>query len=397
MIPVQPTRDTHAPPAVPPFALWNLGFRPFYLAASLFAAVSVPLWVAQYAGYVTFAYVRSPVWHGSEMLLGYALAVVAGFLFTAVRNWTGQPTPSGRALAALVALWLAGRVLVVTPYALTAAVVNAAFPLAVAIGIGVPLVRAGNKRNYFFIALLVVLGVASLMLHLSALSALPWPELPTLRVVLDLLLFIMVVMSGRVIPMFTNNGVPGTNARRDPLIEKVALAGVLLLGILDAVQAPDVIVIAVTAALALVHGIRLALWQPWRTLRTPLVWILHASYAWIVVHLALRALAAAGWVPEPIAIHALTIGGIGGLTLGMMTRTARGHTGRPLAADPPDVACYVLVMLSALLRVAGALALPQHYVATVVASGICWSAAFLVYFAAYAPYLARARLDGKPG
>jgi uncharacterized protein involved in response to NO len=397
MIPLQTRREASVSAASEPFALWNLGFRPFYLAASLFAALSVPLWVAQYAGRLPFAYVRSAAWHGSEMMLGYTLAVVAGFLLTAVRNWTARPTPSGGALAALVALWIAGRVLVATPYAIAAAAVCAAFPLAVAIGIGIPLLRAGNKRNYFFLALLGVFAAATLVLHLSALDVLSWPELPTLRVVLDLLLFIMAVMGGRVIPMFTNNGVPGTQARRHPLVEKTALGGVLLLAVCDAAQMPAAIIVAVTAALALVHAMRLALWQPWRTLRTPLVWILHASYAWIVVHFALRALAAADWVPEPIAIHALTIGGIGGLTLGMMTRTARGHTGRPLLADPSDVACYVLVMLSALARVAGGLAWPSHYMATVVAAGVCWSAAFIVYLVAYAPHLVRPRLDGKPG
>jgi uncharacterized protein involved in response to NO len=197
--------------------------------------------------------------------------------------------------------------------------------------------------------------------------------------------------------MFTNNGVPGTSARRHPLVEKLALGGVLLLALADALQVPPALVAALAAALALAHGARLALWQPWRTLRTPLVWILHAAYAWIVVHFALRALAALDVVPEPIAAHALTVGGIGGLTLGMMTRTARGHTGRPLVADRADAACYVLIMLSALFRVAGGLAWSGHYVASVIAAAACWSAAFAVYAVAYAPFLVRARVDGKPG
>jgi uncharacterized protein involved in response to NO len=196
--------------------------------------------------------------------------------------------------------------------------------------------------------------------------------------------------------MFTNNGVPGTRARRNPVVEKLALGGVLLLLVVDIAQ-PSAGLAVLAAALAIVHAVRLALWQPWRTLRTPLVWILHAAYAWIVVHLALRAFAAIDVVPYTIALHALTIGGIGGLTIGMMTRTARGHTGRPLMADRRDLACYILVMLAALVRVFGALAFPGAYLATVIAAGACWSMAFIVYAIAYAPSLVRARVDGKPG
>lgn len=377
--------------------LWNLGFRPFYLLASAFAAVSIPLWAAQYAGYLPFTYMRSMTMHGSEMLFGYTLAVVTGFLFTAGRNWTGHPTPTGRSLAALALLWVVGRILVATPYGFVAALVNAAFPIAAAIGLAVPLARARNRRNYFFVALLVLLGALTLALHLSYLGVIAWPARAGLRVGLDIILFIMVVMGGRVIPMFTNNGVPGARVRRLPAIEKAAPAGILLLAVADFAQAPSRLLATLALALAIIHGARLALWQPWRTLRTPLVWILHAAYAWIVVHLVLRALAEFGVVPEAVAIHALTIGGIGGLTIGMITRTARGHTGRPLVADRADVACYVLMMLAALARVAGPLVWPEAYLQTVLVAAACWAIAFVLYFVAYLPWLMRARVDGKPG
>ncbi|HXU67050.1 MAG TPA: NnrS family protein [Casimicrobiaceae bacterium] len=378
------------------FGLWNLGFRPFYLLASIFAALSVALWVCQYAGVLPFTYVRGPAWHGSEMLFGFVVAIVAGFLFTAVRNWTGRPTPSGPMLAGYALLWIAGRILAATPYLTAAAWVNGAFPIAVALGVAVPLLASRNRRNYFFVALLAALGVVAVALHLSYFGVLEWPERVGLQAGLDIVLFIMAVVGGRVIPMFTNNGVPGTRARRNPIVEKLALGGVLLLLVVDIAQ-PSAGLAVLTAALAIVHAVRLALWQPWRTLRTPLVWILHAAYGWIVVHLALRALAALDLVPYTIALHALTIGGIGGLTIGMMTRTARGHTGRPLVADRRDAACYILVMLAAFVRVFGGLALPGAYLATVIAAGACWSTAFIVYAIAYAPWLIRARLDGKPG
>ena len=142
---------------------------------------------------------------------------------------------------------------------------------------------------------------------------------------------------------------------------------------------------------------RLWLWQPWRTLGTPIVWVLHLAYLWIVIHLVLRGLAGLGLVGDLFAVHALTIGAIGGMTIGMMTRTARGHTGRPLVADGVEVACYVLVAFAAAVRVFGGMLLPDAYVATVVVSGLCWSAAFALYAVRYWPVLSRPRLDGKPG
>jgi uncharacterized protein involved in response to NO len=378
-------------------ALWNLGFRPFYLLASGFAAASIALWVLQYAGILPIAYLRGTVWHGHEMIFGYALAVIAGFLFTAVRNWTGRPTPAGGWLIALCALWLAGRLLVLSPFGLAAALVSPAFPIAVAIGIAIPLVQSGNTRNYFFVGLLVLMGAADLVFHLSLLGVLDLPARPGLQAGLDVILFVMAVMGGRVIPMFTNNGVPGASARRHATIEKLALGSTLVLLIADVLPVPAPAFAAVALVCAVAHGTRLALWDSRKTFGTPLVWILHAAYAWIVVHLALRALAAMGWVPEPLAIHALTIGAIGGLTIGMMTRTARGHSGLPLIAGRAELACYLLVQLAATVRVLGPLVAPGAYLAGVITSGALWSAAFALYFIRYWPILTRPRFDGKPG
>ncbi|HET7729029.1 MAG TPA: NnrS family protein [Usitatibacter sp.] len=376
--------------------LWALGFRPFYLLASAFAALSVALWVLQYAGVIPAA-IRGPVWHGHEMVFGYAIAVVAGFLFTAVRNWTGRPTPSGGTLAAIALLWVAGRASVFTPWPLAAGIVNALFPVAVAVGIGVPLVASGNRRNWFFIALLVGADAAVLCVHLSSLGIVPWPERAGLRVGLDIVLFIVAVVAGRVTPMFTNNGVPGAGATRRAWLETASLAAVLALLAADVLDVPWPWLAAVALAGAMLHAARLFLWHPWRTAGVPLVWILHAAYAWIPIHLGLRALAAMGLAPDPLATHALTIGVIGGMTIGMMTRTARGHTGLQLVAGTAEVTCYALVMIAALVRVFGPLLVPSAYVATVLVSGVCWSLAFAIYFFRYWPLLTRPRVDGKPG
>ncbi|WP_291993707.1 NnrS family protein [Candidatus Accumulibacter sp. ACC003] len=378
-------------------ALLALGFRPFYLLASVFAALSIPLWVAQYAGYLPAALAHRPAWHGHEMLFGYTLAVIAGFLFTAGRNWTGQPTPSGGALLAFALLWVAGRLLMLTPYAIAAALVNAAFPIAVAIALAIPLWKSRNQRNYFFVPLLLLLGAAVLAMHLSWLGLVAWPERASLLAGLDVVLFIIAVMGGRVIPMFTNNGIPGTQATRHPLVEKLALGSVLLLLAADVLPAPAAVITVIALVAALAHATRLALWQPWRTLKTPLVWVLHAAYAWIVIYLVLRALAALGLVAETLALHALTIGAIGGMTIGMMTRTARGHTGRPLLADRYEIAAFALVLCAALIRVFGAMIVPDAYLSTLIGSGACWSLAFALYAIRYWPVLSRARLDGKPG
>jgi len=379
------------------FALWNLGFRPFYLLASIFAAISILLWIAEYAGYLPGGYLRDPVWHAHEMLFGYTVAVITGFLFTAGRNWTGRPTPTGWLLAGYALLWIAGRVSVLTPYPVCAAILNGLFPIAVAIGLAVPMARSDNRRNYFFVGLLFLLGLATFAVHMARLGVVAWPQRASLQVGLDIVLFIIAVMAGRVVPMFTNNGIPGVRATRNPLVEKAALGGVLLLIVADLLQIDPAWIGVLALVVAAAHAARLWLWQPWRTRPAPLVWILHVAYAWIVVYLVLRALAAWSIIGAPLAVHALTIGAIGGMTIGMMTRTARGHSGRPLVADRIEVACYALVEIAAVIRVFGGMALPQFYVATVVVSGLCWSAGFALFAIRYWPILTRPRLDGKPG
>lgn len=384
------------PPAVQGFALWELGFRPFYLLAAVFSASSVALWALQYSGAITHAYLQGPLWHGHEMLFGYTTAVIAGFLLTAVRNWTSQPTPTGAPLAALAGLWVLARILVLTPWAVAAAVANAAFPIAVAVAIGIPIVRSRNRRNYFFVGALALLGLLTLAIHASLNRVLDFDPLLGLRLGLDVVLFIMAVMAGRVVPMFTNNGIPGLNARRNPIVEKVSLGSVIALFVADALGWP-LLAGAVALVAAIAHGVRLGMWQPWRTLGAPLVWVLHAAYAWIVVHLLLRAGVAVGLVVESLATHALTVGGIGALTLGMMTRTARGHTARPLKADGFEAVAYGLVLAAAVVRVLGPLAMPSLHLTFVQASAILWAAAFGLYVVRYWPILSRPRLDGKPG
>ncbi len=391
--------DAPRRPALHPqgFAMWELAFRPFYLLASAFAALSIALWAAQFAGWLGRAYLVGPIWHAHEMLFGFALAVVVGFLLTAGRNWSGQPTLTGRPLMALAALWIAARILVLTPFGWAAAIANAAFPLAAAVALGLPLWRGGNRRNYFFVGLLVLMSAGVAAVHLSQLGVIPPLGWLGVQAGLDVLLFIISVITGRVMPMFTNNGVPGAQAVSIGWLGKVASGSVLALLAADLLQlaGPPVAIVAAIAAAA--HLARWALWKPWKTWRAPIVWVLHVACFWIPLHLALRVAAQAGWVAPSIATHALTVGVAGGLIAGMMTRTARGHTARVLRADRWDVGIYLLVLAAAPVRVFVPLLAPSITVHAVVCAAALWSAGFGLYAVRYWPALTRPRLDGLPG
>ena len=379
---IQLAEQSRPQPSAGGNALLALGFRPFYLLAGAYAALSVPLWAAQYAGWLPGA---NALLHAHEMLFGFAFAVIAGFLLTAVRAWTGLPTPSGAPLALIAGLWIAGRVLAPVSWQ-GAAVADTAFALALAWGIGKPLVASGNRRNWFFIVLVLAIGAAGLLFEIVPRAG--------LALGMDLVLFVIAVMAGRVVPSFTNNAIAGAGARRSRALEYAALISILLIIGLDALQLP---VAAVALVAALLHAVRLALWSPWATRRRPILWILHVSYAWVAVHLALRGLGELGLVAPQLATHALSVGAIGGLTLGMMTRTSRGHTARPLKVGAWEIVAYVLVQAAALVRVFVPVALPDAYVATVVVSAALWGAAFAIFTVVYYPILTRARLDGQPG
>jgi uncharacterized protein involved in response to NO len=394
LAPIQPSIE----PQPSRFALWALGFRPFYLLAGSFAALSILYWGAQFAGLPgSQGYLGNPRWHAHEMIFGYAFAVIVGFLFTAGRNWTNQPTPTGMALAAIAALWLAARVLVLTPWHEYAAVADVAFAMAAAIGMGIPLFASRNRRNYFFVPLLLAFGAVNLAFYLAMAGVIDFSVRRGLQVGMDLILFVVSVMGGRVIPMFTENALPGTKAVRRAWLERTVLGSTLGLLAADVLDLPPAAIAAIAVIAGSAHAARLALWKPWATIANPILWILHLSYAWIAVHLVLRALSAFELVPATLATHALTVGAIGGITIGMMTRTSRGHTGRPLRASRAETAAYALVHLAAAVRVFLPLVAPELLLSAIVVSGIMWSVAFAFFTLTFWPILTRPRPDGKPG
>jgi uncharacterized protein involved in response to NO len=390
------------PSSTVPLPLAAKGFRPFFLLAAVFAAAIVPLWLLVQAGVVgPGAYFDATSWHAHEMLFGYAVAVIAGFLLTAVGNWTERETLVGTPLLGLCGLWIAGRVAMTFPQLLPTgapALVDVAFLPALGVVLARPLLAAGNRRNYSMIGVLALLAAGNLAMHLDALGVLSaWKRRAALGA-LDVVVVLLLVMAGRVFPMFTKNATRGAAIRSLPPLDVLAIAAMVLLTALD-IGLPEHRAGGLVAAVAgLLAAARALHWGAWRTAKHPLLWILHVGYAWIPVGLLLRALATVdGRVPMTLATHALTVGAIGALTLGMMARVALGHTGRMLEAPRPAVAAFALVTLAALVRVAGPLAVPSRYLATVVVAGVLFGAAFALFAIAYVRILASPRVDGKSG
>ena len=379
-------------------ALFALGFRPFFLAAGVYAVLLMGLWLAVFKGSMGIGTLPPPIWHGHEMLFGFAVAVIAGFLLTAAQNWTGIPMPSGRPLAALFLLWLAGRVGFLLPGlpAGLVALVDLSFLPLLALALALPIHKAKQLHNYPFPILLLALTAANALVHLQALG---WTSTARLGLYLAtyVVVAIMVVMGGRVIASFTDNKL-GTRARRWNLIERLVLP-ITLGALLAALIAPESLVtVLLTAAAAIVHATRLTGWYTRKYWAVPLLWILHLGYAWITLGFVLLALSAAGMGAAAVsALHAFTAGGIGVLTLGMMARVSLGHTGRLLEAAPVMTLAFVAINLAALIRVVLPLFFPATYAMGMAIAGLVWMAAFGVFVVVYAPKLLRPRADGKPG
>lgn len=383
---------------LPGWPVFRLGFRPFYLCASLFALFAVPYWIAGLLGWVALpSKLPALLWHAHEMLYGFAVAVIVGFLLTAGKAWTGLATPRGTTLAAMAALWLAARLAAVwAPYPVYAWLDLALLPWVATVLLGV-LWRAGSRRNLPLVVILVLLGLANLAFHASAMGWLPLDPMLSLHAGLAIIVMIECVIAGRVIPAFTQSAMPGRKVQPPAWLERATLI-MTALSLTAWVMAPSNPATAISFALAaLLHAARLWHWQPWRTVTRPMLWVLHAAYAWFPVGFVLLAWAQVGGVTASAGIHALAVGATAGLVLGMITRTARGHTGRPLEVSRLEVAAYVLVAGAAVARVLLPLVSPLHTTDAWVVAAAAWAAAFSIYLWVFTPWLLRDRLDGKDG
>ncbi|GAA4000501.1 NnrS family protein [Comamonas faecalis] len=376
----------------------RLGFRPFYLLSALLACVSVPLWIGVFIGHVPWDLeLPALYWHAHEMLFGFAAGVIAGFLLTAVRAWTGRDTARGPLLGTLALLWLAARVaFFVAPYPVFAALDVVLLP-AVAVILLRVLIQAGNKRNLPLIGILLLMSAANLVFHLSAMGAITVPVMASLYAELALILMVISVMTGRVVPMFTKNVTPGLVITIPRKFDLTLLAVTAVALALWVVSAPAMLTLVACLLAAALHAVRLYQWHPQVTLTRPILWVLHLSYLWMPLGFVLLAMAQLGWVSDSIAVHAFAVGVIGGLIIGMITRTARGHTGRPLKASKGEAIAYALVLIAAVLRTIVPAIEPQYYLRCLEVAAALWAVGFAIYLVIYTPWLTRTRLDGKDG
>jgi len=376
----------------------RLAFRPFYLGAALLAALVVPLWVAVFLGAVSWQPAPSPLlWHAHEMLFGFAIAVIVGFLMTAGKTWTGLATPRGPALGFLILLWLSARVAaLVAPYAVFAVLDLALLPIVGLIFLRL-LMRSRNWRNVPLALILLLLTLVNLTFHLSANGLIELDPMRSLYAALGFVVIIECVMAGRVVPFFTTSALPNIKIVTLPWLDRTALAATVIGMALWVTGWHSGLASASLALAFALNLVRQWRWHPLATRGRPILWILHAAHLWLILGLGLLALAQMGLITASLGVHALGVGATGGLIIGMMTRTARGHTGRPLTADAPELAAYVLIMIAALLRVVLPLLAPSLYVYALMTSAGAWSAAFLIYLWQYTPWLVSARPDGKDG
>ena len=380
-----------------PPAILSIAFRPFFLSAALFTSVSLLLWVAWLLGWASpNPALPMPLWHGHEMLFGVTMAVVIGFVLTAAQNWTGRTTTTPGLLALLVSLWWAARAgflfPAVVPLWLTTTLDLILLPI-VAILMARVLIATRNRRNYALLLILCAFAVLNGLTHLAFHGLIPIHLMHrAMDTTLLLIAVLLVFMGGRVIPFFTARRLPTVDPRRWPALDWTAtiLAALCCVAVLVAGRHPDLALLFFLAAT--VNLARLLAWRPWRVLQEPMLWVLHLGYAWIPVGFLLLGLhlvgAPLGW---SAGAHVIAAGALGTLAIGMMSRVALGHTGRPLQAPPLMHAGFVVLSIAVILRLVAALA--PNLPLVLALSGLLWAGAFLLYALVFTPIFLRPAVD----
>jgi uncharacterized protein involved in response to NO len=393
-------------PAVPSavgtrFVLLACGFRPFFLLAGLHAALAVPVWLAFLHGLGRAdAPVPAFAWHAHEMIYGFAMAAVAGFLLTAVPGWTGRRPVAGVPLLALVLVWMAGRVAVTCPLGLSPVLIAAldlAFPVVLVAAVVPSLIRSGNRRNFVFVGFLALLFVANLSFHLDGAAS-----IGPLGLAVNTLMVMVAVVGGRIVPAFTSARLKecalDATIGKYPTIDAAAVAATVAVLVVDVAAPGSRFSGGLAAVAAVLLAIRLAHWQGHRTLDEPLLWVLHLAYAWLPVALVLKATSLlTGLVPATAWLHALTVGAFATMILAVMSRAALGHTGRTLVAPRSVTVAFWLLSMAAVIRVFGPIAAPAAWAFWIDAAAALWTMVFVLFVVAYAPILWRPRADGMPG
>jgi len=375
-----------------------LGFRPFFLLAIWFSVLMMLVSVGGFIADIQLPnYFDLRLWHAHEMVFGYAVAVISGFLLTSVRNWTGLATPSGMSLACLVLLWFAPRVLsfltLLPPTVF--ALLDGMFLPVLAIVLARPLLQAKQAHNYPIPLLILLLALCNAAVHLELLGFVMDVAAQAIQIAVLTIVALMVVVAGRVVPFFMQRAI-NVRPAADKTIERLALPSVLLFA--AAIGFGQAGLIIVTALLAsIIHGARLFSWFDAAILRQPMLWVLHVGYAWMIVGFLLYAAAVLWSMPVAHAVHTWTLGAIGMFTLGMMARVALGHTGRNIEALSGMLLAFALIFASTLIRVALPMLEPSMLDVSIALSAPCWIIAFVIVGVRYSSILLHARVDGKPG
>lgn len=381
-------------------ALFSYGFRPFFLFGALWAALSAPLWMHAYAGGEAMVGAAPALaWHVHEMLFGFIAAVIAGFLMTAVPNWTGRLPVMGWPLAGLFALWAAGRAAMFfyAELGVAAAVIDSGFLVVLAGLLGREVIVGSNTRNIPIIVFASLFALANIGFHAALVLGLDWR--PAQGVAIGVVALLIALIGGRIVPSFTRNWMVQQGQRDLPApmdfydrASLIALAAALVFWI---VMPFDWFAGALLLIAGGMHTVRVLRWKGWRTAAEPLVLILHIGYAWLPLGLLLMGLSmiVPGVVSASAALHALTAGAMGTMTLAVMTRASLGHTGRERTADIWTSLIFVLVVAGALIRVIGPVFFGSGALVLLGVAGLVWSAAFALFVLRYAPILMKA----KPG
>jgi uncharacterized protein involved in response to NO len=382
----------------------SLGFRPFFTAAAVFSVLSMLAWMQVYVfgrGWPPSG-LPAVIWHAHEMVYGYAMAVIAGFLLTAVRNWTGVQTLQGLPLLLLLLLWVAARLLVFAgdgvPLAL-GALADTLFAAFLLIAIARPVIKVRQWRQTGIMSKLILLLCGNLLFYAGALEIFPHGVREGLYSGLYLIVALILVMARRVLPFFIEKG--GDHPMR--LINRRWLdaAGLLLFlvfWIADILQPDSLLVAALACLLFILHAMRMAGWYTPGIWRRPLLWVLYGGYGFLVLGFALKAAVPLVAVSPLLALHAFAYGGIGLFTLGMMTRVTLAHTGRNIHEPPPVLFwMFAMLVLGAMIRVLLPLADPGHYALWIGLSQALWIAAFAAFLFTCLPMLLKPRIDGQGG
>ena len=396
MIPLTQTTTNNLPVPV-----LRLAFRPLFLLAALFAVLAIGGWTAVLQGWAFQPYGGSYWWHAHEMLFGFVAAVIAGFLLTAVQNWTGVPGLKGNALLGLVSLWLLARLLIAADIsgltAITALVDLAFLPVAAAC-LARSVLKVKQYRNLIFVPMLLGMTLSNLYMHMAVLLKEPgWVQTGSHAMVM-LVTAIMCVIGGRVFPMFTANGTGTRKVPPLPWLEKLSLISIGLLALLFLlpVKLPAAALTTLLLVAGIAHGIRWVRWRFWVTFGTPLVWSLHAAYVCIPIGLLLLALhVGTGIISFSMAMHVITVGAMGGMILAMISRVSLGHTGRMIKVGRWMAAAFLFMVLAVLSRTLLVALWPGT--APVLLSAIFWCLAFAMFLIKYTPVLTQPRVDGGHG